>query len=47
MPGLKETLRSYGWENVTVEVLPNLRHYIPDEQPEKVAELIGRYASGF
>jgi len=44
MPGLKEALRDYGWQNVTVEVLPNLRHYIPDEQPGKVAELIEKYA---
>jgi pimeloyl-ACP methyl ester carboxylesterase len=44
MPGLKDTLRDYGWQNVTVEVLANLRHYIPDEQPGKVAKLIGKYA---
>jgi len=44
MTSLKDVLGAYGWENVRVEVLPNLAHYIPDEQPEKIAELIGRYA---
>ena len=46
LTSLKSALGAYGWENVTVEVIQNLAHYIPDEQPEKVAELIERYASG-
>jgi hypothetical protein len=36
---LKDVLGAYGWENVRVEVLHNLAHYIPDEQPEKTAQL--------
>ena len=40
----KDVLGAYGWEDVRVEVLPNVAHYIPDEQPEKIAELIERYA---
>jgi pimeloyl-ACP methyl ester carboxylesterase len=44
MTSLKDVLGAYGWENVRVEVLHNLAHYIPDEQPEKIAALIERYA---
>jgi pimeloyl-ACP methyl ester carboxylesterase len=44
MTSLKDVLGAYGWKNVRVEVLHNLAHYIPDEQPEKIAELIERYA---
>jgi pimeloyl-ACP methyl ester carboxylesterase len=44
MTSLKDVLRTYGWEIVRVKVLHNLAHYIPDEQPEKIAELIERYA---
>jgi pimeloyl-ACP methyl ester carboxylesterase len=44
MTSSKDVLGAYGWESVRVEVLPNLAHYIPDEQPEKIAELIKRYA---
>jgi pimeloyl-ACP methyl ester carboxylesterase len=44
MVSLKDVLGAYGWENVRVEVLHNLAHYIPDEQPEKVVELIERYS---
>jgi hypothetical protein len=43
MTSLKDVLGAYGWINVKVQVLHNLVHYIPDEQPEKIAELIGRY----
>lgn len=44
MSSLKDSLGAYGWEDVRVETLHNLAHYIPDEQPEKIAELIERYA---
>jgi hypothetical protein len=44
MTSLKDVLGAYGWENVRVEVLHNLAHYIPYEQPEKIAEVIERYA---
>jgi hypothetical protein len=44
MTSLKDVLRAYGWENVRVKVLHNLADYIPDEQPEKIAELIECYA---
>jgi hypothetical protein len=44
MTSLKDVLRAYGWENVGVKVLHNLADDIPDEQPEKIAELTERYA---
>jgi pimeloyl-ACP methyl ester carboxylesterase len=44
MTSLKDVLGAYGWQNVRAEVLHNLAHYIPDEQPEKIADLIERYA---
>jgi pimeloyl-ACP methyl ester carboxylesterase len=45
MPGFAEALRAHGWTNVRVEVIPNSVHYVADEQPEAVAELIEGYAS--
>jgi pimeloyl-ACP methyl ester carboxylesterase len=45
MPGFAEALRDHGCENVKVEVIKNSVHYVADEQPEAVAQLIERYAS--
>jgi pimeloyl-ACP methyl ester carboxylesterase len=44
MPGFAEALRDHGCANVKIEVIPNSVHYVADEQPEAVAELIERYA---
>jgi pimeloyl-ACP methyl ester carboxylesterase len=44
LPNLKDTLKMYGWQNVTVEIMENSAHYVADEQPDKVAALIERYA---
>lgn len=44
LPAIAETLRSHGWVSVTTEIIANGGHYLPDEQPEAVAERIERYA---
>ena len=45
MPALAENLRAHhGWTNVTVEILENGRHNLPEERPDEVAELIERHA---
>ena len=45
LPGLAETLHTFGWSNVSVEIVENGGHYLPDEQPAAVAVLIERYAA--
>jgi pimeloyl-ACP methyl ester carboxylesterase len=45
MPGFAEALRDHGCANVKIEVIKNSVHYVADEQPEAVAQLIERYAS--
>jgi len=44
-PRIAESLRAHGCANVTVEVVKIRAHYVAEEQPEIVAELIERYAS--
>jgi pimeloyl-ACP methyl ester carboxylesterase len=44
MPRLAEDLRAHGCANVKLEIIKNSVHYVVDEQPEAVAELITRYA---
>jgi len=45
MPSFAEALRDHGCTNVKIEVIKNSVHYVADEQPEAVAELIKRYAT--
>jgi pimeloyl-ACP methyl ester carboxylesterase len=45
MPSYAEALRDHGCANVKIEVIKNSVHYVADEQPEAVAQLIERYAS--
>ena len=45
IPKMAESLRRYGCANVTVEVIKNSGHFVSEEQPTAVAELIERYAS--
>jgi len=45
MPSLAEALRAHGCTNVKIEVIKNSVHYVADEQPDAVVELIERYAS--
>jgi pimeloyl-ACP methyl ester carboxylesterase len=45
MPGFAEALQAHGCANVKMEVIKNSVHYVVDEQPDAVAELIERYAS--
>jgi pimeloyl-ACP methyl ester carboxylesterase len=44
MPALAEALRDHGCANVRIEVIENSVHYLVDEQPGSVAQLIERYA---
>ncbi len=46
VPRIAEALRGHGCASVKTEVIRNSAHYIVDEQPETVAELIERYAKG-
>ena len=34
----------YGWTDVEATVVPGARHYLPDEFPDEVAELVERHA---
>jgi len=44
MQALAENLRAhYGWTDVQVEILASGRHYLPEERPDDVAELIERH----
>jgi pimeloyl-ACP methyl ester carboxylesterase len=45
MQSLAEALRAHGCTNVKIEVIKNSVHYVADEQPDAVVELIERYAS--
>ena len=45
MPGFAEALRDHGCANVKIDAIKNSVHYVADEQPEAVAQLIERYAS--
>jgi pimeloyl-ACP methyl ester carboxylesterase len=44
LPELAETLTRYGWTDVTVQIMENGGHYLPDEKPDAVAALIERHA---
>jgi pimeloyl-ACP methyl ester carboxylesterase len=45
IPGIAEGLRAHGCANVKTKVIQGSSHYVADEQPAAVAELIERYAS--
>jgi pimeloyl-ACP methyl ester carboxylesterase len=45
VPRIARGLRTHGWATVMTEVIKDSGHYVVDEQPERVAELIERYAS--
>jgi pimeloyl-ACP methyl ester carboxylesterase len=45
MPGFADALRTHGCANVEIEVIENSAHYVVDEQPDDVAQLIERHAS--
>jgi len=44
MPSIAAALQAHGCANVKVEVVKDSMHYVVDEQPEAVTELIERYA---
>jgi pimeloyl-ACP methyl ester carboxylesterase len=43
-PTLTRALSEQGWINVTSETVPNAGHYVLDEQPEQMVQLIERHA---
>jgi pimeloyl-ACP methyl ester carboxylesterase len=45
MPRLVEDLRRHGCKNVALEIMKDSGHYLADEHPDIVAQLIERYAS--
>jgi hypothetical protein len=45
LPKVAEDLRAHGCKNVIIETIKDSRHYVADEQPESVADLIERCAS--
>lgn len=45
VPRLADALRKHGCTNVTVELVKDSGHWVVDEQPEIVAQLIERHAS--
>ena len=45
LPRLADSLRQHGCTNVTIEVVKDSGHWVVDEQPDSVAELIKRHAS--
>jgi pimeloyl-ACP methyl ester carboxylesterase len=45
LPKMGEDMRAHGCKTVTIETIKDSGHYVADEQPEIVAELIERYAS--
>jgi pimeloyl-ACP methyl ester carboxylesterase len=45
VPAIAAAMRAHGCANVKTELIPNSVHYIADEQPAFVAEIISRYAA--
>jgi pimeloyl-ACP methyl ester carboxylesterase len=46
MAPLAANLRaSHGWPDVEVHIVPGGQHYLVDERPDEIAELIGRHAA--
>jgi pimeloyl-ACP methyl ester carboxylesterase len=44
LPKTAESMRKHGCKNVNIETIKGSSHYVADEKPELVAELIERYA---
>jgi pimeloyl-ACP methyl ester carboxylesterase len=44
-PAVAKALRDHGWRRVSVEVVANSGHWVIDEQPGTVAELLERYGA--
>ena len=44
-PAVAAALPAHGWKDINVELIANSGHWIADEQPDAVAELIERYAA--
>jgi pimeloyl-ACP methyl ester carboxylesterase len=44
-PTVAKALREHGWRNVSVEAVADSGHWVIDEQPATVAELLDRYAA--
>jgi pimeloyl-ACP methyl ester carboxylesterase len=45
LPRLAGAVRALGWTTVVTEIIEKSGHYVADEQPERVADLIERHAA--
>jgi pimeloyl-ACP methyl ester carboxylesterase len=45
VPRIAAAMRAHGCMNLTAEMIPGARHYVAEEKPDSVAELIARYAA--
>lgn len=45
LPRVADALRAHGCASVTIEIINNSAHYVFEEKPDAVAELVERYAS--
>jgi pimeloyl-ACP methyl ester carboxylesterase len=45
LPAFAQSLQKLGWKNVSVKVIPNSRHYLLDEKPNEIEELIETQAA--
>jgi pimeloyl-ACP methyl ester carboxylesterase len=45
LPKVSDDLRKHGCADITIKVIENCGHYVVDEQPEAVAQLIEQYAT--
>lgn len=45
LPREAQALRDMGWKNVTTAMIPDSVHYVADEQPKAVADLIASHAA--
>jgi pimeloyl-ACP methyl ester carboxylesterase len=47
LPRMEAGFRAHGWQDVTTELVSGSVHYVLDEEPEAVAEILERYASAW
>jgi pimeloyl-ACP methyl ester carboxylesterase len=44
LPAFAQSLQNLGWKNVNVKVIPDSRHYLLEEKPKEIEELIKTHA---
>jgi len=45
LPGITAAMRAHGWTNLKTEMIQGAGHYVAEDKPAAVAELIERYAA--